>query len=125
MTDTPGSGRLVRVDSNGVTERLESARVPGPSGIAFDADGTLWSGDVGEDVFLHATDHGLIREAARDELRRVARAHGIDDAGSASEVARAVFDAYRRGVVGELLACEVMTWCYAGHTPEELTAIAR
>jgi phosphatidylglycerophosphatase C len=116
---------IVRADANAVIERLERARVEGPSGLAFDADGTLWSGDVGEDVFLYACDNGLLRDDATEALRSVARAHGVGDEGSPSALARAVFEGYRRGVVSELIACETMSWCYAGHTPEELTEIAR
>jgi phosphoserine phosphatase len=104
---------------------LEQARQPGASGLTFDADGTLWSGDVGEDVFDSACEEGLLREEARPGLVAVAEAHALPTAGTPSELARAIHQAYRRGLVDELLTCEVMTWGYAGLTTTELVDFAR
>lgn len=115
----------LRVSPDEVIDRLERARVPGPSGMAFDADGTLWSGDVGDDVFEFAYTHDLFRDAARTELARVAQGHDIPGERSASEYARAIHAGYRRGVVDERLMCEVMTWSYAGFSTDELRAVAR
>jgi len=113
-----------RVDASRVIELLERARVPGPTGLAFDADGTLWAGDVGEDVFDHACEHQLLREAPREGLARVARAHGLDASGSASDLGAILYAGYRRGIVDELLMCEMMTWGYAGFSVGELRALA-
>ncbi|HEX4338902.1 MAG TPA: haloacid dehalogenase-like hydrolase [Polyangiaceae bacterium] len=113
-----------RVDAARVIALLEQARTTGPSGLAFDADGTLWAGDVGEDVFETACASGMLREDAREALTRVAVAHGLSTDGSPSEVAHRIFTAYRNGAVDELLTCEVMTFCYAGHTVDELVAFA-
>src|SRR5260221_1041377 len=113
-----------RVGALEVIELLERARIPGPSGLAFDADGTLCSGDVGEDVFEFAYGNDLLREEAREELSRVARAHGLSDAGSASDLARSLHAAYRRGALPERLTCELMTWSYAGFTSHELRELA-
>jgi phosphatidylglycerophosphatase C len=114
-----------RVDARGVMERLARARVPGPSGVAFDADGTLWSGDVGEDVFETAYGQGLLRQEALEPLSRVCSAHGLSTRGSPSELAQRIHAAYRRHEVDELLTCEVMTWGYAGFTVNELRELAR
>jgi phosphatidylglycerophosphatase C len=114
-----------KVDANGVIERLSGARVAGPSGLAFDADGTLWAGDVGEDVFEFACAEKLLTDAPLAELVRVARAHGVSDAGTSSDVAQSLYQGYRRGVVNELSMCEIMTWSYAGLTNEELRSIAQ
>jgi phosphoserine phosphatase len=114
-----------RVDAPKVIALLERARVAGPSGLAFDADGTLWAGDVGEDVFETACASGELRDEARPELDRVASAHGLPTQGTPSEVAHRIYTAYRAGAVNELLTCEVMTWAYAGHTVDELVAFAR
>lgn len=114
-----------RVDARGVMDRLARARVAGPSGLAFDADGTLWSGDVGEDVFEATYEQGLVREAARDALARVCVSHDLGTDGTPSALAARIHAAYRRGVVEELLTCEVMTFCYAGFGIEELRAHAR
>lgn len=113
-----------RVDNRGVIELLERSREPGSMGLAFDADGTLWSGDVGEDVFEYATANELLRTDPLDTLCRVAEAHGLDTHGSSSQVAASIYAAYRRGVVDERKTCEVMTWAYAGFSASELTEIA-
>jgi phosphatidylglycerophosphatase C len=115
-----------RIDPAGLVEHLARTRRPGPTGMAFDADGTLWSGDVGEDVFEFAYERGLFRDEARDALARVARDHELLIAdGTASELARRIYSAYRAGSVGDRLVCEVMTWAYAGFTTDELRSIAR
>jgi phosphatidylglycerophosphatase C len=114
-----------RVTPEAVVQLLERSRVPGPTGVAFDADGTLWSGDVGEDTFEFACAHGLLREDATDHLMRVAADHGLAAAGSASAIAKRIYEAYRAGVVPELTTCEVMTWSYAGFTTDEVSALAR
>lgn len=116
---------ITRVDPEGLVDHLRHTKAPGPAGMAFDADGTLWSGDVGEDVFEFANEHGLVRKEAHGALARTATEHGLDANGTPSELARGIYAGYRRGVVGERLMCEVMTWCYAGHSLEDLRAIAR
>lgn len=93
--------------------------------LAFDGDGTLWSGDVGEDVFHLATKTGSIREQALPELVALAQAHGIESHGSPNEVARRLFDGYLSGTLPERDACAMMSWCYAGFRVEELRALVR
>ena len=88
--------------------------------VGFDGDGTLWSGDVGEDVFHYTTRRELLKEEAREALRRAADSFSVPALGSSSEIARAMFEAYRQGRYPELQICEMMTWCYAGMTPLEL-----
>jgi phosphatidylglycerophosphatase C len=114
-----------RVDGRGAVERLARARMPGPAGIAFDADGTLWAGDVGEDVFESACHTGFVRDEPREALEGVCVAHGLSVKGSPSELAWRIFTAYRSGAVAELLTCEVMTWTYAGHSLDTLAGFAR
>ena len=114
-----------RVDGAFVIARLEAARSSDESGLAFDADGTLWSGDVGEDVFEWACAHERLREEARDALAKVALAHDVPAVGSASHIASALYAGYRAGRVAELQMCEVMTWCYAGLSEAELRETAR
>jgi len=113
------------LDPDAVISRLAAARVQAASGLAFDADGTLWSGDVGEDVFEWSTAKGLLRRAPEDDLARVAGQYGIPVGASTSETARSLYEGYRRGVVPEPLMCEVMTWCYSGYATSELVDIAR
>jgi protein phosphatase len=111
------------LDLAAVLDRLEAARAQHPDGVvAFDADGTLWSGDVGEDFFHALIARQAIRDQARDEL--VANAHEFSvkvDLGAApTDVARALYDAYIEGRFPEERTCEMMTWACAGWTKGEI-----
>ncbi len=90
--------------------------------LAFDADGTLWSGDVGEDVFCAATARGALRPAALEPLRSVAQRFGVPLTDDASTQADALFDAYRRGALPEDTACEMMAWGFAGWDALQLSS---
>jgi len=96
-----------------------------PSALAFDADGTLWSGDVGEDVFRFAVNHGRLREAARAELERQALSRGFPCGSDANATAQLLFDAYLDGRYPEREICELMTWCYAGYSVPEMANLVR
>jgi phosphatidylglycerophosphatase C len=105
---------------------LDSLRLANePTAIVFDADGTLWAGDVGEDVFHFATARGLLREEARAELDRNAKRHSIASAADPNRTALSMFKAYLDGKYPELEICEMMTWCYAGFALEELSELVR
>jgi phosphoserine phosphatase len=96
-----------------LVERLE-ARRDTAAVIAFDADGTLWSGDVGEDAFLRAVAEGLLLDDALPALQQAAASHGLPVSNSPNALARALYVAYTEGRFPEREICEVMTWCYAG-----------
>ena len=104
-------------------ERLRRGR--NLSAVAFDADGTLWNGDVAEDVFHWALERELLSSVPARPLAEVARAHGIDHEGSSNELAAAIFEAYISDSFPERTVCEIMAWCFAGHTADELRHIAR
>jgi phosphatidylglycerophosphatase C len=109
-----------------VWARIEGAVRDRPGGlIATDGDGTLWSGDVGEDLFLAFLDCGRVEPAALEALQRDARDHALSDAGTGSDVARRIYDAYIEGAYPEERVCELMTWCFAGWTAAEVQAFAR
>ncbi len=97
----------------------------GVAALAFDADGTLWSGDVGEDVFRFAVNHGRLREAARAELERQAISRGFETFADVNTTANSLFDAYLAHRYPEREMCELMTWCYAGHTLPEMNELSR
>ena len=103
----------------------EAARDGSAGVVATDGDGTLWSGDIGEDLFFALVDHGRIEEPALEAIRREARAHAVSDAGSGREVARRIYDAYVEQRFPEERICELMAWCFAGWTREEVAAFAR
>jgi phosphoserine phosphatase len=94
--------------------------------MAFDGDGTLWSGDVGEDLFRAALrDHFLI-EAALPTLLAEAGQHAVplNGARDANTVAGALIAAYLAGKYPERETCAMMTWCYAGRTLSDVQALA-
>jgi phosphoserine phosphatase len=101
-------------------------RAEGAGGVvASDGDGTLWSGDVGEDLFHAFVEHGDVADAALEAMRREARDHALSDAGSGPDVARRIYAAYVEGHFPEERVCELMTWCFAGWTRDRLQAFAR
>ena len=81
--------------------------------LVFDADGTLWFADVGDDVFLATIERGLLKDEAREALSLVAARHNLPAGGSATEIARTLRDASRAGWLPERDMFEVMAWCYA------------
>ena len=113
---------LLVLESEAIVERLSSQLDERAALLAFDADGTLWSGDVSDDVFLTACREAWLLEAALPALRELAESLGLDASGSASRLGMTLFDAQKVGTVAEATLYEAMTWCYAGHTLEELTA---
>ncbi len=109
-----------------VWTRIEALVRAQPGGVvATDGDGTLWSGDVGEDLFHAFLEQGRVEVPALEAIRREAREHRLSDAGTGQEVARRVYDAYREGHFPEERICELMTWCFAGWTRQEVQAFAR
>jgi phosphoserine phosphatase len=117
-------GNLPIVDGNAIVERLSTWLGSREALLAFDADGTLWSGDVSDDVFLSACQEGWLLDAARPALSERARSLGLDTSGSASRLGLALFEAQKQGLLEEVQLYAVMAWCYAGHTLGELTAYA-
>ncbi len=99
---------------------IDEARERDPGGaIAFDGDGTLWAGDVGEDFFAALLERGVL-DVARDALVREARAENIDTSGSPREIAHRIHLAYLGGTFPEERVCEIMTWAAAGQSRAEL-----
>ncbi|MEI9939343.1 MAG: HAD family hydrolase [Pseudomonadota bacterium] len=119
------SAPLVNVSPAELVRELQSRlHADRPSALAFDADGTLWSGDVGEDVFRFAVGHGRLREAARAEIERQARSRGFECFTDVNATAKHLFDGYLDGRYPEREICELMTWCFAGYTWMEMTELA-
>ncbi len=112
------------LDGNAIIERLLLRHGRRDVLLAFDADGTLWSGDVSDDVFLHACRDGWLLEAARPALSNLASSVGLDTSGSASHLGMLLFESHKRGLIEEVELYAAMTWCYAGHTLQELTTYA-
>jgi phosphatidylglycerophosphatase C len=106
--------------------RIDAARRARPGGaIAFDGDGTLWSGDVGDD-FLHAfIARGRVDPPAAAAMLALARAHGVDAPMDGRALPTALFEAYVAGRVPEEPICEMVAYACAGWTSAEVMALAR
>ena len=100
---------------------LERLRT-GAALLTFDADGTLWSGDVGEDGFHRALAEGLLRDDALPAMREMAARFSVSVHGTPHDVARTLWTAYTEERFPEREMCEVMTWCYAGWSVAEFAA---
>jgi phosphoserine phosphatase len=114
----------VRVEPRSqITARIERALRPGAA-LAVDGDGTLWSGDIGEDFFHALVERGDFRDAAVDAMRRDAREFGISDVGDGVAIAARLFAAYQEERFPEERICELMAWASASWSRRELRAFA-
>ena len=102
----------------------DPSKTAGPGFVATDGDGTLWGGDVGEDLFHAFVERGPMREPGIEAMRREARDHALSDAGTGPDVARRIYAAYVEGRFPEERVCELMAWCFAGWRRQEVTAFA-
>ena len=94
--------------------------------MAFDGDGTLWSGDVGEDLFRAALRDDFLVEAALPALLAEAEQHQVplNGARDANAVAGVLVAAYLAGKYPERETCAMMTWSYAGRALSDVQALA-
>ena len=110
-------------------KRLDEARARVPAGavIATDGDGTLWRGDIGDQLFLAALRDRALRLAAREALLAEAVAHGIDvqDTDDANDLAQRLLDGLHAGQYDEERAFGMMAWAFAGWSSDELVEHAR
>lgn len=115
-----------RVSVLDVLGRLKEALSAGLSQptLAFDADGTLWSGDIGNDLFEALLAARGIREDSRAALWREADSAGLDLSGDATELGRGLYEAHLAGRYDEERAFAMMAWAFAGYTLEEARAFA-
>jgi phosphoserine phosphatase len=98
--------------------------------IAFDGDGTLWRGDVGDDFFLAMVGRDGLLPPAVDAMRAVAHGAGLVDVeeegpGCGAALARRLYAAYLESRFPEDLICEVAAWACAGWKDEDVTRLAR
>src|SRR4051812_19639424 len=63
--------------------------------LASDADGTIWDGDVGIDLFEAVIASRGVREAAREALAAEARSIGVPVEGDANALTVALYEAFK------------------------------
>ncbi|MDB4940951.1 MAG: Hydrolase, haloacid dehalogenase-like family [Labilithrix sp.] len=108
-------------------ETLEALRAsPGGAGggIAFDGDGTLWSGDVGEDLFEAVLEEDAFTDVAAGAIAREAESHGLASTGGPVATARRILAAYAADAFPEPRVFEIMAWSFAGRPVAEAEAFA-
>ena len=124
---------LETVDARGVITRLDRALQSlraEPSGeatrpvLAFDADGTLWRGDVGCDLFAGAIDRKAFRGDARELFVREARSMGLAEDGDVHALGARLLETFLSGRWEDGPAAVAMAVCYVGLSPEELSSLA-
>jgi phosphatidylglycerophosphatase C len=112
-----------------VLERLESARralgTAAPLALALDADGTIWTGDIGVDAFTRLVGRRGVRQEAAAALQREASLAGLEVLSDPNDQANVLLDAYRRDGLDHGRAFRMMAWCFAGHTADDMDAFAR
>jgi phosphatidylglycerophosphatase C len=112
-----------------ISEAHAASLAAGKRGIvAFDGDGTLWSGDVGEDFFEAVVAAGRFVPVSVDAMLAVGRAAALPgmDAGrtDGKAVARALFEGYLQHHVAEDVICEVIASMCAGWREQEVAELA-
>ena len=108
-----------------IIERIERERLAEPGGIlAFDGDGTLWSGDVGEDFFHAVVEKGDFRPSAIRALRAEAGEFNLPLTGTGTDLARGLYAAYVEGRYPEERTCEMMGWACAEWSCAEVSAFS-
>lgn len=109
-----------------VVQRIVSRREAHKGGhVAFDADGTLWSGDVGDDLWNAMIECEAFLPEAHAGLQRVASDAGVDVRGSASELAWSIARAHLDGAVSEERMLEVVAWGLAGRHIAQVRTFVR
>jgi phosphatidylglycerophosphatase C len=108
-----------------VDEVLEAlSKAPATAVVAFDCDGTLWSGDVGEDWFVALIEREGLAKSASEAMRAEAVAHGVSvDSQSDRAVAEALLAAANAHRYDERRLYELMAWAGAGRTEAEVARI--
>lgn len=107
-----------------VIDRLAEAAGNEPCVLGFDGDGTLWSGDVSDDVFFEACRAEWLLDDARLSIEQALATGALTPASTLGQSALRLHQAHEDGLLPERLLFEAMTYCYAGRTATELTAYA-
>ena len=116
---------MITQSAREVFERIERAARERPGGVvATDGDGTLWSGDVGDDLFEAFVDHGRVGALAHAGMVRAASSFGLDASGSAAALCRRIWAAFTAGELPEEPVFELIAWSFASWSRGEARAFA-
>jgi phosphatidylglycerophosphatase C len=121
--DQRGESALSLLSSDEVILRLADQASSGAA-LAFDADGTLWSGDIGIDAFKALLEKRGVRPLAQAALRAEAELFGVETSDDPNDQAEELYLAYQRRTYPEGRAFAMMAWVFAGYREEEVTAFA-
>ena len=117
---------IPRATTAEILARLEAelGALPGSPGglLASDADGTIWDGDVGIELFEALLAAGGVRAAAREALAAEARGIGLAAEGDGNALAAALYEAYKADRYAHDRAFAMMAWVFAGYRQDELAA---
>jgi phosphatidylglycerophosphatase C len=106
--------------------KLETLRqAHGIGVVAFDGDGTLWTGDVADDVVHAMLEARMIKPHALPELLREARGLGYAESeGDPHAVLQFLLAEDRNGRLDHLRTCELIAVMIAGYTEPEFATLA-
>ncbi len=93
--------------------------------LVFDADGTIWTGDVGFDLFTAALARKAFRDDVREALASEAKGLGLSSDGNANVLAERLLDAFAEGAYDDARAFAMMAWAFAGFSVDEMEEFAR
>ena len=92
--------------------------------LATDADGTIWDGDVGVDIFEALLAAEGVRPAALPALLAEAAAYGVAAESNPTAAARALYGAFSGERYAHEHAFAMMAWAFAGWHEDEVAAFA-
>lgn len=109
-------------------EVLEAVRGAGDDArVAFDADGTLWRGDVGNDMFEAALAMRWFHPSVANYLESTLRENGVTPRGGATvnALAEQLYTAHREGRVADGPTYTAMACAFAGRSSREVETFTR
>ena len=125
-TSASGAPSLTHLPLVEIITRLDAAlaHAGGHGVLATDADGTIWDGDVGVDLFEALLAADGVREAAREALLVECASCGVTAQGSPTAVARTLYAVFASEGYAHERAFAMMAWVFAGWTADEVSAFA-
>jgi phosphatidylglycerophosphatase C len=113
-------------EMDAVLERLDALRgeAPTPWVLAFDADGTLWTGDVTRDLVSFVMSERPLLGVGQARLSALAAEHGVPEARDVYDQLALLVLSYSAGRLPDAVAVESVVTAFAGHTAESFDDLA-